>query len=294
MAPVTFHLFKVNNDSNFLAAVQDLSPSERPIYLGKTHHWVHAPNLSTKALTGDGQEILKWDYLFIGPASNYESFAVRAGLKSHITRVWSLTTDCVDEALNTYSETHATRNSAPVPPLPSDWSPADPSGLAAAVPPSDLEASLGLSAHALGTSTSEPPVPLKDFVKKFGSEHTGPISMFGLLAYNPGKRPVYFQYVAAFQELVGSKYGGNLQVPGLGVTEWSSRGDEKALTAKEAEAAGKVAGWEDAALVWYPSIWHFAKMLDDEEYAKIDRAYKHGVLQDNPLFCCTEVKIDYK
>ena len=74
---------------------------------------------------------------------------------------------------------------------------------------------------------------------------------------------------------------------GASVTNWSSR------VAEGAEAADPQANgsgvWEDAALVMYPSIWHFGKLLDDSDYAEADRKFKVGVVLDNPILCCTEV-----
>lgn len=32
-------------------------------------------------------------------------------------------------------------------------------------------------------------------------------------------------------------------------------------------------------------------MLDDAEYARLDWEYKTGLLEDNPLLCCTEGKM---
>lgn len=101
--------------------------------------------------------------------------------------------------------------------------------------------------------------------------------MFNLLSYLPnGGREQYFKYIAAFQESVGSDFGGVPIAVGFGVTDFTSRQD----------GAGK---WEDTALVGYPSIWHFAAMLDSEAYADVDRRFKKGALRDNPLICCTEV-----
>ena len=106
--------------------------------------------------------------------------------------------------------------------------------------------------------------------------------MFNLLSYQPDQRENYFKYVAAFNESVGSKYGGEALFLGLGVEDWSCR----------AEETGEDEGnWEDTALIHYPSIWHFAKMLDDDAYIDADRRYKKGVLRDNPILCCTEVKL---
>jgi hypothetical protein len=71
------------------------------------------------------------------------------------------------------------------------------------------------------------------------------------------------------------------------VTDWSSRAAEGVEVADP--KAGGSGVWEDVALVWYPSLWHFAKLLDDPDYAVADRTFKQGVLRDNPILCCTEV-----
>ena len=75
---------------------------------------------------------------------------------------------------------------------------------------------------------------------------------------------------------------------GTGVQEWSSRKDEGSAVADPEKGGSGV--WEDVGLVWYPSIWHFAGMLADEEYAEADRKWKRGVLADNPILCCEEIE----
>ena len=205
---------------------------------------------------------------------------------SCIDKIWSIAADVDDTTwLSNYESARRTRLSAPSPNLPTGWSPDDHSGLDAAVPPPDLEASLNLSSYPLGTRTDsgQKPVILKDFTRTFGSQHTGAVNMLNLLAYHPNQRARYFEYIAAFSASVGSKYGGEAMMFGSDVQDWSSKGKE----------AGQP-GWEDAGLVYYPSIWHFAKLLDDPGYMDADRRFKQGVLRDNPIMCCTEIDVGYK
>lgn len=75
----------------------------------------------------------------------------------------------------------------------------------------------------------------------------------------------------------------------MGVTDWSSRASEGAKVADP--QAGGSGVWEDVALVWYPSLWHFAKLLDDPDYADADRKFKVGAVRDNPILCCRAVEL---
>lgn len=239
MAPTTYHLIALKATSShesFLSALGRLPQKDRPLYVGKCQHWIHAPRLSVEALTGPKGTMLKWDYLIVNQSSQTGTIS---SLSSLIERQWSITT--IDDylPLADYTTAHHTRKSKTTPPLPSGWSPKDHSALDAAVPPPDLELSLGVSSFPLGSKTDsgQEPVVLKDFVRDFGSQHTGPTNMFNLLSYVKDQRPRYFEYIAAFAESVGSKYGGDAMVFGLGVSDWSSKdrdGD---------------AGWEDAGLV---------------------------------------------
>ncbi|KAK3721707.1 hypothetical protein LTR37_002872 [Vermiconidia calcicola] len=288
MAPLTSHLIALNESTTaetFLSSIAKLGPSERPVYVGKCQHWIHAPHLSANALSGTGSTMLRWDYLVINKASGQDSLALPDALKSLIERIWSITTNHDDSDLENYAEGKATRQNAAVPSLPHGWSANDHSGLDAAVPPPDLEASLGLASYPLGSRKDDgkKPVVLKDFVRDLGTQYSGPVNMFNLLSFVPGQQPRYYQYIAAFRDSVGSKYGGDAIFVGTSVGNWSSKADEQ----------GDGVGWEHDALIHYPSIWHFGKMLDDPGYADADRRFKQGALRDNPIMCCTEVEVTY-
>jgi len=305
MAPVTFHFIVAHQPKDFLCAVQKLPAQSRPLYVAEMHHWMHAPTtISKPALLGSESIMKQWHYLFIHEASSYEALTLPAGLEKHVQEEWSITSGVPDDMLANYSAASAKRLSSSPPPLPSGWSPTDTSGLDASEPPPDLEASLGLKAHPFGSNRkTDDPFLLKDWIRAFGTTHTGPVQMLNLDCCNPGRRPDFYGYIMAFAASVGSAYGGEAAIASLGndVTEWSSRKEEGEMTIAEASASekgygtkeGAVVGWEDVALVWYPSIWHFAKMLDDPKYAEADRKYKQGVFRDGPLVCCTEVDVQY-
>lgn len=287
MAPALFHLITLKasiNEGMFLDAVRSLPASDRPVYLGQTRHWIHSPHLSTEALTGRGDMMQRWDYLMVNKAVTPKQLAIPDALSSLVDQQWSISKDVPDEQLDEYQQAKQKRDGATVPPLPAGWSPKDHTGIDAAEPPADLEASLALSSYRLGATKdmSNKPV-LKAWTVDFGSHHTGIIHMFNLLSYMPEGIPRYMKYVAAFTESVGSKYGGDPVFIGFdGECNWSSK-------QKEGNEVG--VGWEHVALIQYPSIWHFAKMLDDPSYMEVDRKFKSGALRDNPLICCTEIDL---
>jgi hypothetical protein len=283
MAPITFHLISVNDENAFLEIVRSAPIEAKPLYVGHCEHWIHSPKISLDALTGSGQEMQKWNYLVVANAEANDPLALPSYLQGNSTILnhWSITAPA---DLSGPSDEKARKATPPT--LPPGWSPSDYSSLTASVPPSDVEASLALAATPLGSSKQDPPQDLKSFISSFGQTHTGPVSMFNIIACHPGKRSSYFDYIAAFRESVGSRYGGGAQFFAPGVTDWSSRVAEGAEVADPKANGSGV--WEDFALVWYPSIWHFGKLLDDPDYAEADRKFKVGVVHDNPILCCTE------
>ena len=299
MTITNFHLTALKStcgEADLLVALRTLSKVNRPLYVGRCHHWIHAPHLSTDALTSASNRMHRWDYLIVHEASIQETLALPGGtsgpLAGLIERKWSITGNVDEGMLSGYGVAQERRASATVPSLPPGWNLKDHSGLDAAIPPSDVEASLALSSHPLGASDidSATPVILKDFVQIFGTENDRPVDMMNLLSYHPGQRPRYFEYIAAFGASVGSRYGGDAMFLGVNVSDWSS----KALEASTSQNTSAKEAWDDFALVHYPSIWHFGKMLDDPDYVDVDRRFKTGALRDNPILCCTEVEIEYK
>jgi hypothetical protein len=53
-------------------------------------------------------------------------------------------------------------------------------------------------------------------------------------------------------------------------------------------------GCEDAGLIWYPTLWHFATLLDDPTYAAADRNLMVDALRDLQTLCCTWLERRYR
>lgn len=282
MAPLTFHLIVCTDKPTFLTSLRSLPKASRPLWLGETKHWIHEPSLSARALTGSDPAPTLWEYLLIAPSFGSNGLDLPHGVE--VTKhKWSITAPVDATWLDTLASGNYRRKTGTPPSLPPGWSATDHSGIGASIPPADLSASLGLCSRPLG---QKDPILLKDFIATFATEYTGPVAMFNLLSYiPPGGREKYFGYIAAFQASVGVKYGGEAVFLGSDVQDWSSREEDGGKDEGE--------GWKDYALVWYPSLWHFGKMLDDPEYAAVDREYKRGAIRDNPLICCVEIDVGY-
>ncbi|KAL2839492.1 hypothetical protein BJY01DRAFT_219218 [Aspergillus pseudoustus] len=278
MAPATFHLICLSRpmEPEVLASkLSGLNLHSQPIWVGKVHHWLLEPRLSADALTGTGNITTKWDYLLVGPRDIPEP------LRLEIASSWSITANIADDAQR--PEIFSDQLLASAPSLPSGWSSEDPSNFEESRSLDDLKLSLATKSRLLGSHKNVDGVTVKDFARDFGSSHQGPVVVLNLLSYAPGQRLAYLEgYVSGFGRTVGPRYGSAAICFAPGVSSWSSRAEEN--------CQGLHASWEDVALVWYPSIWHFVKMLDDPDYARLDREFKTGLLEDNPLLCCTEVK----
>ncbi|KAK2755709.1 hypothetical protein FQN54_005859 [Arachnomyces sp. PD_36] len=104
------------------------------------------------------------------------------------------------------------------------------------------------------------------------SARTHPIAMLNLLAFNQGRREQYAQYGKAFSAKVAPKYGSAPRL--MGSVVGGEARDE---------------GWDQALLVHYPSLYHFAAMAGDDEYLEINRMHRLGALRDTAILCVMEI-----
>nr|WP_221383244.1 DUF1330 domain-containing protein [Actinoplanes polyasparticus] len=111
--------------------------------------------------------------------------------------------------------------------------------------------------------------PDGDFLTAFladGAEE--PVVMLNLLRFADGGRPLYQQYMRAFSEKIGPRYGIEVVYAGEGAS---------ALIAEPGQQ------WDAVLLVRYPSRQVFAQMIDDPEYQSIThlrtKALSEAVLQ---------------
>ena len=172
--------------------------------------------------------------------------------------------------------------SKPQPKLAAGWTPDDHSGLKTSVAPRGVVVSLDATSRPMGAMASAQGITLKEFTLHYGIQNTGPVVMLNLLSFLPGQRSAYFEgYAGGFTESLEPLFGGSAIQFGSETSEWSSG----------AEETDQEGGWEDFALVWYPSLWHFSSMINSPEYANLDRQFK-PLVRDNPLLCCTAINFD--
>ncbi|KAG8625884.1 hypothetical protein KVT40_006285 [Elsinoe batatas] len=255
-----FHLVTTpRSTEEFLTAAKRHLSQEDLLYIGRAVHWMHEPHLSVKALLGSSSHAIAWQYLV---ATKSPAFPDEP--HEHLVNLWSISSDVDDNMLKAIAAMAEGADAGAAPTSFSGWNANDHSGLDAAAPISDLEVNLDMPTRGLGSDLASDPTPFRHFVRTFGAKHTGPVHIFNPLSYLPGQRDRYMQYVAAFQKSVG--------------------------TAEEKD--GQHFGWEDTALIKYPSIWHFPKMIDSPEYASADGDYKQGVIRDNALLCVVPLSLE--
>ena len=133
------------------------------------------------------------------------------------------------------------------------------------------------------------------------TEMTHPISMFNLLAFEPGKRDSYQQYAREFGTRVGAKHGVRyicsslLASPNplphtcrILLTYFPIKGGAK-LAGLTLPSKGKEEGWDEIAVAYYPSIRHFVDMIGSEAYREINERYRLGTLRDTCTLCTQEI-----
>lgn len=117
-----------------------------------------------------------------------------------------------------------------------------------------------------------------------GKEKESAVSMFNLLAFNPGMKDEYLKYGAAFAKTIGSRHGGNAKIVG-NVVKSKDGGDE-------AEWDASNDGWDEIALAHYPSIMHFREMLMSEDYQEVNHRHRVGSLRDTCILMTSEIEVE--
>lgn len=146
------------------------------------------------------------------------------------------------------------------------------------------------------------------FVQNSGKEGKGAVSMFNLLAFNPGLKSEYLKYGAAFAKSIGARHGGNAKIVG-NVTHvngvLASNSSKKPAELNSGAAAGvdinrkgevvesgSGGGWDEIALAHYPSILHFRDMLLDGEYQEVNKRHRVPSLKDTSILMTSEITVE--
>jgi hypothetical protein len=278
MTRALFHLVSLQEPKDpalFIQALRSLPIAAGLLWAGHCEHWIHQPELSKEFASGTELRKTGWDYLLVCRASETDSLGLPPSISEFVVAKWSIVNEVSEPLMEDLPSKAKNLPGQLRTELPFGWSSDNHGGLNASTPPEDLNLSLKTTSQPLRAGESAPEIELRSFVRTFGSTHSGPIAMFNLLSIIPGQLEQYFKYISAFGEV---SYGGEPLIFGFEIETWTSKADS-------------ASDWDGAALVWYPSIWNFAKMLDDPRYADLDRKYKIGVIRDNPVLCCVKVEL---
>jgi hypothetical protein len=261
----TLHLLALHSTtpnplSTFISTLK--SSNVKPLVISRVIRWIILPSkLSTEHLLARN---IAWDLLLIVPSADplpsdlatlaQHHWSVTAGVPSRLT---------ADFASANEKLLHPALASVPA---------LSPQGAKKTTASSqDLELSGELNAW------------IDAFVRSGGRQGQGAVSMFNLLAFNPGMKAEYLKYGAAFAKSIGARHGGNAKIVG-NVTAVNGQG------VTGSEKGGDA--WDEIALAHYPSIAHFRDMLSSDDYQEVNHRHRVGSLRDTCILMTSEIAIE--
>jgi len=226
-----------------------------PLVVSRVARWIILPaSLSTEHLLARN---ISWDLFVILPSTSPLPPNVEQLVQHH----WSITAGVPSRLLQDFESKNKKLlhpDAASVPKLsPSDAKETTNSS-------QNLELSAGLESWIQGLNSKE---------------SSGAVSMFNLLAFNPGMKEEYLKYGAAFAKTIGSRHGGNAKIVGN-------------VIKMEGSTDASADGWAEIALAHYPSILHFREMLLSEDYQKVNHAHRVPSLRDTCILMTSELAIE--
>lgn len=258
----TLHLLALqpttpNPLSTFLSTLK--SSNIKPLVVSRVIRWIILPTkLSTEHLLARNT---KWDILLILPSTS----SLPDEIDKLVEHKWSVTAGVPSRLVNNFTAT----NEKLLHPNPADVPSLSPSSAAKKTTQSSQDLELG----------SELNDWIDGFVREGGKKGKGAVSMFNLLAFNPGMKEEYLKYGAAFAKSIGSRHGGNAKIVG-NVTGVNGKGQKEE------------GDWDEIALAHYPSIEHFRDMLSSEDYQEVNHKHRVGSLRDTCILMTSEIAIE--
>jgi hypothetical protein len=255
------HLIALNSSSN----VQDVMRpvSEIAIIKGKPHGWVHKPHFLSK----DKLLANAWDLFLVTKEPELPDEALRH-VKDLLTIPFSLPQDQFGQLQSKF--TSRPRASDKTPPLPQEWQ-------KGGIPESAITVAKDESLKP-GELHLDP--SMTDFLSKALPTEliNEPVSLFNLFKYK-GSSAIHDDYMEDFKKGFGSSAGATVRFMGPvgGLLKYGDQG--------KAELS-----WDDANLVQYDTIWHYAYMLSTDLYAPMNKKKISG-LDDTRILCVSEVEL---
>jgi hypothetical protein len=255
------HLIALNPSSTAQDMIRSLT--NNPIIRGKPHGWVLQPHFLDKA------RLLAhtWD-LFLVTKEPTMSDEALGNIKDHFTIPFSLPQDQFEQLR--FTSISRPKASEKTPPLPQEWQGG------------------GIPKSAVTTAKDGPLDPgelhLDSSMTEFLSNAlpaelaNEPVSLFNLFKYK-GSSAIHDDYMEDFKKGFGNSAGATVRFMGPvgGPLMFGDHGK-----------AGR--SWDDANLVQYDTIWHYAYMLSTDLYAPMNKKKVSG-LDDTCILCVSEVEL---
>ncbi|KAF7190496.1 hypothetical protein HII31_08210 [Pseudocercospora fuligena] len=251
------------------------------IVKGKPCGWVHRPHtLQAEQLTGHD-----WDIFLLADYKELPS-RVAGSVSAHVSVTVDIPDDQYDKLVAAIDQSPSVAPETPE--LPADWSPfkpgvridADPSGV---IPEKTIvEAKDG----SLDVGELRLDRRMADFLTNAEPRDIrgSPICYFNLFKYKNGDRSVHDSYMEGFKNKFGPAAGAQIKFMGPVQGQLKYEGEQgKATSDKE----GK---WDDANLVQYHSVWHYAYMLSTDVYKELNKEKVSG-LDDTCILLVSELGV---
>jgi hypothetical protein len=252
----------------FLSTLKSANVS--PLVVSRVIRWIILPSkLSTEHLLAQN---IHWDILLILPSTSPLPPDVSKLVQHH----WSITAGVPSRLIQDFPS----KNNALLHPDPSS------------VPPLQEQKKKTTSSSQSLELSSELNKWIETFTSTGSKKAAGAVSMFNLLAFNPGMKPEYLKYGAAFAKNIGSKHGGNAKIVG-NVTHVNSQPVTKSdAVGANGEVDGGSDDWDEIALAHYPSILHFSDMLSSEGYQEVNKRHRVPSLKDTCILMTSEIAVE--
>ncbi|EMD92532.1 hypothetical protein COCC4DRAFT_130149 [Bipolaris maydis ATCC 48331] len=261
----TLHLLALHTTPNsvltFLSTLKATDVS--PLVVSRVVRWIILPTkLSTEHLLARN---IHWDLLLVLPSTD----VLPSNLTNLIEHHWSVTAGVPSRLVNNF----ASKNTKLLHPDPQT------------VPmlQQDVNEKTTQSSQSLELS-DELNMWIQSFVNSDSKEAKGAVSMFNLLAFNPGMKEEYLKYGSAFARSIGSRHGGDAKIVG-NVTHVNGEPINRI-------SAGSNNDWDEIALAHYPSILHFRDMLVSEDYQVVNKRHRVPSLKDTCILMTSEIAVE--
>ena len=286
----TLQLFRLKPTTPLSAALQYLTnhASSAPYVLkGRPHGWVHRPhNHNTdELLAHDWDLFLLAQNPLISELVDGEMVAAQLSIRIEIPK------DQFDALVKQKDSTP--QPNPETPPLPEGWGEGIPSS---AILPSNKDVPLEPGELRLDASMADfLSTALPDKVKN------SPVSLMNLFKYPNGSPTIHQQYMSGFKSHFGSSAGATIKFMGPVRSSISyEETSDAALPAFSTDDHGSAGAgranvsesklWDDANLVQYDSLWHYAYMLSTDVYKELNREKVRG-LEDTCILLVSEVEV---